>query len=95
VMPLIGFSIMRHNTSANTLLQTIVPDDYRGRTMSLYAMMVVGLMPIGSLAAGALAERIGVRATVFLGALACLAASLSFRMHIGQYRQTLEKRVDA
>jgi MFS family permease len=95
VMPLIGFSIMRHNTSANTLLQTIVPDDYRGRTMSLYAMMVVGLLPIGSLAAGALAEHIGARGTVFLGALACLAASLLFRVHVGRYRGTFETRGDA
>jgi MFS family permease len=95
VMPLIGFSIMRHNTAANILLQTMVPDDYRGRTMSLYAMMVVGLLPVGSLAAGALAERIGARGTVFLGALACLAASLSFRMHIARYGQTIEQRGEA
>lgn len=91
-MPLIGFAIMRHNASANTLLQTIVPDDYRGRIMSLYAMVVVGLMPIGSLGAGALAERIGARWTVFLGAVACSIASLVFRVRIGAFRRSLENR---
>ena len=94
VMPLIGFGIMRHNASANTLLQTVVPDHYRGRIMSLYAMMVVGMMPIGSLGAGALAERIGARGTVFVAALACLAASLAFRVHIRRFRQSLEKPVN-
>jgi MFS family permease len=95
VMPLIGFGIMRHNASANTLLQTIVPDEFRGRIMSLYAMMVVGLMPLGSFGAGATAERIGARGTVFLGAMACFAASLSFRVYIGRYRSWLEARGNA
>jgi len=62
--------------------------------MSLYAMMVVGMMPIGSLGAGALAERIGARGTVFVAALACLAASLTFRVHIRRFRQSLEKPVN-
>ncbi len=80
LMPLVGFSVMRQNASANTLIQTVIPDEYRGRIMALYAMMVVGLGPFGSLAAGALAQQIGVRATVLLGGTLCLAAALWFAM---------------
>jgi MFS family permease len=92
VMPVIGFGVMRTNASANTLLQTIVPDEYRGRIMALYAMMVVGMLPIGSLAAGALAEKFGARVTVFLGAAACFACSAAFRFVISPHRRALEAR---
>lgn len=80
LMPAVGFSVMRQNASANTLIQTLIPDCYRGRVMALYAMMVVGLGPFGSLAAGALAQRIGARGTVLLGGALCLGAALWFRM---------------
>jgi len=80
LMPVVGFSVMRQNASANTLIQTLIPDEYRGRIMALYAMMVVGLGPFGSLAAGVLAQRLGVRMTVLLGGLLCLAAAIWFSM---------------
>ena len=50
---------MRQMASANTTIQTLIPDEYRGRIMALYSMTVVGLGPFGSLAAGALAGRFG------------------------------------
>jgi len=78
LMPVVGFSVMRQNASANTLIQTLIPDHYRGRIMALYAMMVVGLGPFGSLAAGALAQHIGVRGTVLVGGLLCLMAATWF-----------------
>lgn len=80
VMPVIGFSVMRQNASANTLIQTLIPDAYRGRIMALYAMMVVGIGPFGSLAAGALAGWIGPRATVLGGGLLAIAAAAVFRV---------------
>ena len=55
IMPVIGYSVMRQMASANTTIQTLIPDEYRGRIMALYSMTVVGLGPFGSLAAGALA----------------------------------------
>ena len=64
VMPVIGYAVMRQMASANTLIQTTIPDEYRGRIMALYAMTVVGLGPFGSLAAGALAQAAGARITV-------------------------------
>ncbi len=78
-LALVGGSIMRQNASANTLIQSLIPDEYRGRIMALYSMTVVGMLPAGSIAAGVIAERFGARPTVFLGALLCLFAALAFR----------------
>ena len=81
VVPVVGFSVMRHNASVNTVIQVSIPDAYRGRIMALYAMMVVGMGPFGSLAAGALAARFGARLTVMLGGLLCLGAAAWFRIN--------------
>jgi MFS family permease len=78
LMPLVGFSAMRQMASANTTIQTLIPDEYRGRIMALYSMTVVGLGPFGSLAAGALAGRIGARATMGAGSVLALVSSLIF-----------------
>jgi MFS family permease len=80
VMPLIGYSVMRQMASANTLIQTLIPDEFRGRTMAFYTMTVVGLGPFGSLAAGALAHAYGARLTVAAGGLLALAAAAVFKM---------------
>jgi MFS family permease len=80
LMPLIGFSAMRHMASANTLIQTLIADEFRGRIMAFYSMTVVGLGPFGSLAAGALAHAFGARVTVLCGGLLILAAALFFRL---------------
>ncbi len=78
VMPLLGYFVMRQMASANTTIQTLIPDEYRGRVMALYAMTVVGLGPFGSLAAGALAGHFGPRATVAAGGLLLIAATAAF-----------------
>ncbi len=79
---LIGFSVMRQNASANTLIQSLIPDAYRGRIMAMYSMTVVGMLPVGGLLAGGLSETLGARATVLCGALLCGAAALFFRKRI-------------
>jgi len=78
ITPLIGYGLMRQLAAANTTIQTSIPDEYRGRTMALYSMTVVGLAPFGSLAAGALADRFGPRVTVAMGGVLALAASAAF-----------------
>jgi predicted MFS family arabinose efflux permease len=75
IMPVIGYSVMRQMASANTTIQTSIPDQYRGRIMALYAMTVVGLGPFGSLAAGALASRFGARAALASGGVLALVAT--------------------
>lgn len=87
IMPLIGYSVMRQMASANTLIQTLIPDEFRGRTMALYSMTVVGLGPFGSLAAGALAHAYGARLTVFAGGLLALTAAVVFRMKLNVFRE--------
>jgi hypothetical protein len=56
----------------------------RGRVMSLYAMGYVGLTPLGSLAGGALATRLGAPLTVGIGGVSCLALSLAFAPHLAR-----------
>jgi predicted MFS family arabinose efflux permease len=75
---LIGYSLMRQLASANTTIQTMIPDEYRGRTMALYSMCVVGTAPFGSLATGALAGHFGPRFTMVLGGLLALASAAAF-----------------
>jgi len=73
-----GFGMMVQNASANTILQTIVHDDKRGRVMSFYALAVLGVAPFGSLIAGSVAAKAGAPWTIFGGGLACIAAALVF-----------------
>jgi MFS family permease len=82
IMPVIGFSVMRQMASANTLIQTVIPDRFRGRIMALYAMTVVGVGPFGSLAAGVLAHVWGARITVMLGGLLALATSIGLGLRL-------------
>jgi MFS family permease len=74
----VGFCIMLQMSSSNTLIQTMVPDQLRGRVMAVYSMMFVGMAPFGSLLAGAIANHLGAPQTVMLGGLTCVAGSLMF-----------------
>lgn len=65
-----GWGMVTFNASSNTLIQTIVPDRLRGRMMSLYTLVLLGLMPAGGLLIGALADRFGSAAALGIGGLA-------------------------
>jgi MFS family permease len=78
LMATIGFGMMVQMAATNTVIQTLVDDDKRGRVMSLYAMAFMGMTPFGSLLAGGLAHSIGVPYTVAIGGVTCLAGSLLF-----------------
>ena len=73
-----GFGFMTHMAASNTILQTIVDDDKRGRVMSFYSMAFMGMTPIGSLLGGVLASKIGAANTLILGGGCCMAASAAF-----------------
>jgi MFS family permease len=78
LMVLAGFGMMVHMAAANTLVQTFVDDDKRGRVMSLYTMSLRGMVPLGSLAAGGLASYIGAPATLTIGGSCCVLGAFVF-----------------
>jgi MFS family permease len=79
-LALAGYAMMMQFTSANTLIQAMVPDQLRGRVMSLYSMMFLGMSPLGSLVAGKMAQHIGAPRTVALGGLASLVGGVIFAL---------------
>jgi MFS family permease len=76
LLVIIGFGILVTSVSVNMILQTIVDDDKRGRVMSLYTAAFLGVAPFGSLVAGAVADMIGVAATLTLGGICCAVGAL-------------------
>jgi predicted MFS family arabinose efflux permease len=74
----VGAGMMLQSASANTILQTIVDEDLRGRVMAFYSVAVLGTQPFGSLAAGALADRIGAPRTILIGAVGCVLTGAWF-----------------
>jgi MFS family permease len=78
LMLLTGMGQMILMATSNTLLQTLVDDDKRGRVMSFYAMAFMGATPVGSLTAGFLASKIGAPWTVFIGGLICICGAVFF-----------------
>lgn len=90
VLPIAGFSMIMQLASSNTLLQTIVDDNMRGRVMSFFSMAFQGMMPFGSLLAGTLAEtRLGAPGTVAIGGVCCMIGSFLFRRQLPLIRQQL------
>jgi MFS family permease len=73
-----GFGFMVQMASSNTVIQTIVDDEKRGRVMSFYMMAFLGTAPFGSLIAGWLSSRIGAAHTLLLGGACCLLGALWF-----------------
>ena len=71
-----GFGMMQQIVTSNTILQTIVADDKRGRVMSFYSLAVFGFLPIGSLMGGVLAAKVGAPDTLMLGGALCVLAAL-------------------
>ena len=74
---------------ANTLVQTHVSDELRGRVMSIYSLTFFGGMPLGALWAGALAQVIGAPLTIVVSAVIALLCAVFFWVRVPQLR-TLE-----
>jgi len=75
LMLLVGCAMMIQMAASNTILQTIVEDDKRGRVMSFYSMAFLGMAPFGSLLAGGLAHYMGVPRTVMISGTICIAGA--------------------
>lgn len=82
-----GLAMMMETTATNTILQTILEEDKRGRVMSFYATAFVGMAPVGSLLAGSLATRFGAVHTIQLAGAFCLLGSLVFTRHLPTLRR--------
>ncbi|MBT1071416.1 MFS transporter [Pelotalea chapellei] len=84
---LAGFGAMTLVASCNTILQTILEEDKRGRVMSLFTMSFIGIAPFGNLAAGAMADMIGPSDTLLIGSGFCLAGGALFARHLPAIRE--------
>ncbi len=73
--------------ASNTVLQTIVDEDKRGRVMSFYTMAFMGTAPFGSLLAGAVADRIGAPHTLIWGGVGCVAGAIWFATALPRLRE--------
>ena len=87
LMVLTGLGFMVQMAVSNTILQTIVDEDKRGRVMSFYTMAFMGAAPFGSLLAGSVADRIGAPHTLLFGGIGCLLGAVWFAMTLSDLRK--------
>jgi MFS family permease len=89
LMLVVGFGMMQGLAASNTVIQTLVPEDKRGRVMSYYTVAFVGMAPFGSLLAGALAHRFGAPHAVMITGICCVAGSAWFTTQLPAVRAVM------
>lgn len=89
LMVLIGVGQMVLMAGSNTLLQTMVDDDKRGRVMSFFTMAFMGATPVGGLVAGALASRLGAPWALLSGGLFCIAGAAFFASRLPKLKKLI------
>ncbi len=89
LMLIVGFGMMQGLAASNTVIQTLVPEDKRGRVMSYYTMAFVGMTPFGSLLAGALAHRVGAPHAVMITGAFCVAGAGWFSTQLKSIRKIM------
>ena len=87
LMVVVGFGMMQGLTASNTIIQTLVPEDMRGRVMSYYTAAFVGMAPFGSLLAGSLAHWIGAPRSVMLTGSCCILGAAWFVSRLKNIRK--------
>lgn len=92
LMAATGYGLMYQVVATNTIVQTIVDDDRRGRVMSFYTIALAGSGPVGALLGGSLAARIGVQATYVVSGAACAAAAFWFWRQLPAIREAVRPR---
>ena len=90
MMVLTGFGMMQGMAASNTIIQTIVSEDKRGRLMSYYTMAFVGMMPFGSLLAGAMAHAMGAPLTVIVSGSVVIASAIWFTTRLKGVRREIK-----
>jgi MFS family permease len=78
LMVAVGGGVILAAAAVSTILQTIVPDRLRGRVSGFFSLAFLGMAPLGNIAAGALADALGVQATFAANGLAAAASALLF-----------------
>jgi MFS family permease len=89
LMLVIGYGMMLGLAGSNTIIQTLVPEQMRGRVMSYYTMAFVGMAPFGSLLAGGLAHWIGAPHTVMITGACCLLGCGWFTLQLPDVRKVI------
>ncbi len=89
LMLLVGFGMLQGMTVSNTIIQTLVPEDRRGRVMSYYTAAFMGMAPFGSLLAGSMAHWIGAPRTVMFTGSCCIAGGLWFWSRLPAIRREM------
>ena len=86
ILPFVGGGMMVEMASTNTILQTIVDDQMRGRVMAFYTMSFLGTAPLGSLLAGVVADHIGPMKTILIGGSSCVIGGALFALRLPKLR---------
>lgn len=89
MMTFVGYGMMLGLAGSNTIIQTLVPEDKRGRVMSYYTMAFVGMAPFGSLLAGGLAHWVGAPHTVMITGTCCLLGCGWFTLQLPKVRSVM------
>jgi MFS family permease len=89
----VGFGMIVFFNATNTLIQSLADEDKRGRVVSLYTLSFLGVTPIGSLAAGAIAEFIGVPLTVLSFSAICIISALLFGKRVKLVMRNLIRKL--
>ena len=89
LMVITGFGMMQGLAASNTVIQTLVPEDKRGRVMSFYTVAFVGMAPFGSLLAGGLAHRVGAPHAVMITGAFCIAGAVWFTIELPSMRAVM------
>jgi len=84
-----GMSMVITGASCNTIIQTVIDDDKRGRVMSIYTMAFMGMMPFGSLLFGSLASEFGAPATLAFGGISCILGASFFAVKLPRLRKAI------
>ncbi|HEY4799790.1 MAG TPA: MFS transporter, partial [Bacteroidia bacterium] len=82
----VGFGLITQMAASNTILQSIVEEDKRGRIMSLFAVSGIGMMPFGSLYSGMLAGQMGAPLTLIISGTTCIVGALLFASSLPRFR---------
>jgi len=91
LLAIVGFGLVLYFSTSNTVLQSIVPDEMRGRVMGIWALIFGGMIPLGSLEAGLMADVLGTPATMAVGALICALAAFITLNVIRKREQAMAK----